>query len=183
MTKTRNAFLPLLVTVAAVALAATGCAPAVNSPGPKSASNQPAAAASKAPTVPQHPLKGVPTKCMTKEDVSAAVHQLFNGVYPSTINGALVCEYYVDGNSGSPVVSMNFEPYKEGSAADWLKQALARRPGAKSVFGSADGAIYFVATQFHEFDFISGSTVCNITASPIFDEVALANLPEFLLED
>ena len=180
MAKTTKAFLPVLVIFAALALTITGCAPAASLPGATSAGQAPRAASpSHKAAPPVEKLDGVPTECLTLDEMLAAARTQFDGVYPSAIDGALVCEYSV--TSLGQVISMNYEPFQEGSAADWKTQALAARPGATVVAGTGNAAIYFEDAKYHEFDFISGSTVCNITASTNFTRKQLVEVAYFAL--
>ena len=183
MRSSHLAALPLLATAGLLALAVTGCAPAAHPTGGSSASPAPAAAPSASPAHQQGKFTGVPKNCPAVDEVSVAVHLLMHGVYPSAIGGSLVCEYYVDSSNGSPVVSMNFGSAPGATAAAWKAAVRAAQPGMKSVSGTGDGAFYLSTAKYHEFDFFSGTTSCDVTASTNFDEASLANLADFVLDD
>ena len=182
MAKTSKPTLPILTASMLLVLALAGCAPAATTSGGASGNPAPAAKSSASPAHSQGKLKGVPTDCPAISTVSAAVKVAFHGVSPSPVNGALVCEYYVSGAKGSPVVSMNFEPFGQGTAAQWQAATMKAQPAAKPVSGTGDAAVFFTTAKFSEFAFISGSTVCNVTASPQFTEANLANLADFVLD-
>lgn len=180
MAKLPKAVVPAIFTFAALVMVITGCAPVTSIPAAKSASHAPEAASpSHKAAPPVEKLDGVPTDCLSLDEMLAAARTRFDGVYPSTINGALVCEFYV--TSPEQVISMNYEPFEEGSVADWKTQALAARPGATVVAGTGDAAIYFEDAKYHELDFISGTTVCNITASTNFTRDQLVQVAYFAL--
>ena len=182
MAKTTKGALPFLTASIVVALALAGCAPAASPPGGSAGGTASSGKATQPPAHQQGKLKGVPTKCPPVDDVSASTKTLFKGVSPSSINGALICEYYVSSAKGSPVISMNFEPFADGTALNWEALAMKAQPAAQAVTGTGDAAVFFTSARYSEFAFISGTTVCNMTASPQFTQAQLANAADFVLE-
>jgi hypothetical protein len=181
MTKTPKAVLLVLVVSAALAIAITGCAPAVSSVVGGVTKPQ-TSTSSHAAIEPQGKLNGVPKKCPSIDAISISMGQLFHGVHPTVIKASLVCQYYVDLSGSSPFVEINFEPISAAAAPQWKSHVLAAQPLAKSVDGTAEAAIAFTTAEYGEFEFLSGTTVCNITASPQFDEAKLAALAYQILD-
>jgi hypothetical protein len=179
MTKTKNAVAGLLTTLAFMA-AVTGCASAV-SPGDDSTGGPAAkASASSAPAHAQGKFTGVPTACLSADDVSLAVHQSLPHLAATTDSGSLDCNYYVDGGEDHPVVQLVYQTLPT-TEAEWKSKSLAAT-GAVVVKGVGDYAFYVSTTHYNVMSFLSGTTLGNIITTPAVDEGHVITLAGSMLE-